>query len=297
MKPNKPLLADLGLIYASAIWGTTFFVVKDILKNIDPVILCAYRFLIAGLIILPYLLLKRKSIFAHWGQGFILGIALWGIYLSQTIGLLYTTASNAAFITGLFVAFVPLFAFIFLRKSPSLVNLLAVLFSISGLWILTGGLKEINKGDLITLITAISYAMHIILADIYIKNKLDPYILTFQQFITVALLSFITAFIFQLPHSISSSKVIWIMSYLIFFPTVIAFLIQLLAQRLTAPLRVSLIFALEPVFGAIFAWTFGGEAFISSRAIGGLFIFIAIIVSSFSLDLAFPMILKRRSSL
>ncbi len=284
MKNYKNLIADIGLVYASAIWGTTFFIVKDVLKEIDPVILCAYRFLIAGLLMLPYLLLKRKPIFSNLLQGFILGFVLWAIYISQTIGLLYTTASNAAFITGLFVVFTPVFAFVFLKKKPSLMNIITILLAVVGLWYLTGGLHEMNKGDLITLITAVAYAMHIILAHIYMKDNLDPYILTFQQFITVALICFIASGVLNLPHSIDSYKVVWVMSYLILFPTLSAFLIQLLAQKITLPLKVSLIFSLEPVFGAIFAWTLGGEMFIASRAVGGLLIVIAIVLSNFDVS-------------
>ena len=108
----KNYLADLGLLYASAIWGTTFFIVKDTINYIDPVTLCAYRFFLAALILLPIILKTKKLPFSNLKEGLILGVFLWFIYVAQTIGLVYTSASNAAFITGLFVVFIPIFSLI-----------------------------------------------------------------------------------------------------------------------------------------------------------------------------------------
>lgn len=279
MKKLKTFFADFGLLYASAIWGTTFFMVKNVVNYIDPVVLCTYRFFLSALVLLPFLLLNSKSPFSNFKEGIVLGFFLWGIYISQTYGLVYTTASNAAFITGLFIVFIPLFSYLFFKAMPTIMRLSAVFLALVGLWYLTGGLKEINKGDLITLITAITYALHVLFADKYVKNKIDPYILCFQQFLVVSVLSFVSAFVFGLSFEVKSLNSLWIVLYLILFPTVSAFLIQLLAQKIVTPMRASLIFALEPVFGAMFAWTLGGEVFVLSRAFGGLLIFLALIIS------------------
>jgi len=268
IKRYKTLLIDFGLVYAAAIWGSTFFIVKDSLKYIDPVVLVGYRFFLAALILGLVLLFQKKPLFSNFKQGFILGLFIWLLYIPQTIGLKFTTASNSGFITGLFVAFVPVFSLIFFRKLPSLVKTLAVVISLTGLWILTGGLTDINTGDLITLITAMAYAIHILFADKYVNKNIDPYILSFQQFLVVGLLSFVTALFFRLPFSVVSQSVIWTVLFLTLFPTLSAFVIQLVAQKFTAPLKVSLIFALEPVFAALFAWTLGGEVFIARRALG-----------------------------
>lgn len=277
-KNYKSLLADFGLLYASAIWGTTFFMVKETVKNIDPVALCAYRFLLSAICLVPFLIYKRKALFQNIRAGIVVGTFLWLLYVSQTIGLVYTTASNAAFITGLFIVFIPIFGYIFFKRIPSLNNIMAVMIALIGLWILTGYFVEINKGDLITLITAVAYALHVLFVDRYIKENHDPYVLCFQQFLFVSILSFFASFIFNLPLSVNNFGTIKSILFLTFFPTLSAFLIQALAQRITAPIKVSLIFALEPVFGALFAWTLGGEIFKVNQVIGGLLIFVALIV-------------------
>jgi drug/metabolite transporter (DMT)-like permease len=78
---------------------------------------------------------------------------------------------------------------------------------------------------------------------------------------------------------VTRTETIWIIVFLALFPTLSAFLIQLLAQRHVPAIRVSLIFALEPVFAALFAWTVGGEEFLLRRAVGGVLIFVALIIA------------------
>jgi drug/metabolite transporter (DMT)-like permease len=282
MNRFRKYLTDISLVYTAAIWGSTFYLVKDTLNYIHPVVLLAYRFSIAALILAVLLLLKKINIFKNFRTGIVTGILLWAIYTPQTIGLQYTTASNSGFITGLFVVFLPIFSFVFAREIPSILKITAVIISIAGLWVLTGGLYGMNFGDMLTLITALTCAAHIFIVDRFVKNQVNPYILCFQQFFIVGTLNFITAFIFRIPIVMSAPQALWIVIFLALFPTLSAFVIQLSAQRYTSPLKVSFIFALEPVFAAIFAWTLGGEAFVASRAIGGLMIFIAILIYDFS---------------
>jgi len=274
----KNVLANVGLLYAAAIWGTTFVVVKDSLDNIDPVVLVGYRFSLAALLLGIYLVAKGKPLFANFKVGAFLGFFLWALYVPQTIGLGFTTASNSAFITGLFVAFVPVFSMIIFKRRPAMKDFLAVLVSIIGLYFLTGGLIESNRGDLLTLITAMMYALHILFIDRYAK-ELDPYVMAFQQFLFVGLLSLLVSVFFGLPFSIGSTGTVYAVLFLAIFPTFTAFVIQMVAQKIVLPVRVSLIFAMEPVFAAAFAWTFGGESFDGFRAVGGLLVVMAMIVS------------------
>jgi drug/metabolite transporter (DMT)-like permease len=276
---QKHFFADLGLLYAAAIWGATFFIVKESLAGIDPIVMVGYRFLIAALALAIGLIWSGKSLIANWKPSLFLGVILWGLYASQTVGLKYTTASNSGFITGMFVAFVPLFMFFLNRKSLNLWQLPAVLVSLAGLWLLTGGLHDINRGDSLTLISAMTYAGHLLYVDRYVKQGLDPYIMSFQQFLFVGAFSLLTAAVFGLPFGITSTGTYSRVLFLALFPTLSAFVIQLLAQKIVLPVRVALILALEPVFAAIFAWTLGGEIFIARRALGGLLIVIAMILS------------------
>jgi len=276
---TKTFGANIGLFYAAAIWGSTFFVVKKALDDIDPVILVGYRFTIAAVIMAISLLWVKKRLWDNLKDGLILGLLLWILYVAQTIGLKYTSAANSGLITGLFVAFVPILSIVIFRKMPSITGVIATVISVIGLWILTGGLTLINFGDMITLITAVTYAIHILYADKFIKRGADPYILSFQQFAFVGLASLIVGVIFGLPFTIGSSEAFNLMIFLAIFPSLTAFAIQLIAQRHVTPVRVSLILACEPVFAVIFAWTLGNEVYSLNKAIGGFLIFLALIIS------------------
>ncbi len=282
---KKAVLADIGLVYSAAIWGSTFFIVKAALTGIDPVIMVGYRFLFAGLAVLVYLWWRGKPVLVGLKRAAYLGLLLWLLYVPQTMGLEFTTASNSGFITGLFVAFVPFFLLTIFRRRPTIMELAASGVSLAGLWILTGGMTYVNTGDLLTLITAMMYALHLLYSDKYLKAGADPLVISCQQFMVVGLLSLLTAAIFGLPFSIRTREAGLIVLFLAIFPTLLAFVIQMLAQRIRSPLRVSLIFAFEPVFAALFAWTLGGEAFVTRRAIGGLFVFSALVISGLPMPL------------
>ena len=281
LSKHKNLLSELGLFYSAAIWGTTFFIVKDALKDIDPVILVGYRFILAAILLCGFCIVARKPLFRNMKHGFLSGLVLWLLYISQTVGLGITTASNSGFITGLFVAFVPLYSLIIFKKTPLLAEIVATVVSIFGLWLLTGGLTDINVGDLFTLIAAATYALHILILDKYVKSGDDPYLLSFQQFMFVGAASLLTGAIFGLPFSVAKMQTTWVILFLTVFPTLSAFVIQVVAQKVTKPLRVSLILAFEPVFAGLFAWTLGNESIVFHRAIGGFFIFLGMIISGF----------------
>lgn len=275
----KSGLANFGLFYSAAIWGSTFFIVKKSLDGIDPVMLVGYRFTIAAILLAIPLLIQKRSLVANFREGFILGLFIWILYIAQTIGLKYTSAANSGLITGLFVTFVPVFAILIFRIVPSVTAVFATIISVAGLWILTGGLTRVNIGDIITLISAVAYAIHILFADRYVKGGLDPYVLSFQQFFIVGIASILVGSVLRLPLRIGSYEVLWMVLFLAIFPSLSAFAIQLVAQKFTSPIRVSLILAFEPVFAVLFAWTLGNEQYSFQKALGGLFIFIALILS------------------
>jgi drug/metabolite transporter (DMT)-like permease len=283
MKRWKALLSDAGLLYCAAIWGATFFMVKDVLQHVSPLGLLGYRFLIAALLMLAILILLKRNPFSNWKQGLILGFFLWTIYVPQTIGLKFTTASNSGFITGLFIVFVPIFSFIFLKKLPSRMKLLSVTLAVSGLFVLTGGLHDANFGDFLTLFAAMGYAIHILVADRYMKNGSDPFVLNFQQMLVVGVLSILAGLSTGVSLACNWGSALGVILFLAVFPTVSAFVIQLVAQRNTGPVKVAIVFSMEPVFAALFAWTIGNELLVPHRALGGLLIVAAMVLSEFPL--------------
>ena len=275
-------LAHIGLFYAAAIWGSTFYLVKQAIADVHPVALVAYRFLIAGTILLGVLLVARRPVFRGFGRGLILGVTIWLLYIPQTIGLGMTTAANSGFITGLFVVFIPVFLATLFRSNPPHLEWVAAAVAVAGLWVLTGGLRQMNTGDALTLIATVTYALHVLLTDKYMKEGADPVAITCQQFFVVGILSVLTMAVLRIPLRVATGHATGIIVFLALFPTLSAYVIQVLAQRVIAPVRVSLIFAFEPVFAGVFAWTLGGETMSASGALGGLLIFLALVISGIS---------------
>ena len=191
----SPLRRALGagaLVYAAAMWGSTFFLVKDTLAHVDAIALVAYRFLLAGALLAIVLALRGHNLLKGWAHGLWLGVVLWILYGAQTIGLGITTASNSGFITGLFIVFTPLVAWLWLRRRPTLQQTIAVAIALFGLWLLTGGIHGANAGDVMTLAAAVTYAIHVVYAGQLMERGVNPWVLNCQQIIAVGALSLLT---------------------------------------------------------------------------------------------------------
>jgi len=284
---RQRLCADAALVYAAAIWGSTFFVVKATLEHIDAVVLVGYRFTAAAVLLAVYLLLKRQRLWQSFRHGLFLGVVLYVLYVAQTIGLGITKASNSGFITGLFIVFVPVLNWLWLRRRTALWHWAAVVIALIGLWLLTGGIAGVNAGDVMTLAAAVTYAVHVIYAGRCLRERVDPWVLNFQQMLTVGVLALATALVHgavspvTLPahFAITSTAALWAVVFLTLFPTITAYVAQLYGQRFVSAERASLLFTLEPVFAAIFAWSLGGERLVMLSAIGGGLMVAAMVVS------------------
>lgn len=281
----SPAWADLGLVYCAAVWGATFYMVKDALAGVDPVAMVAHRFLLAALLLAPWALV-RPSRGRHLREAALLAVLLFLLYATQTVGLGYTSASNSGFITGLFVIVVPVFLLVFFRKPPTRVQWVSSGLALVGLWLLTGGVSSVNFGDAITLVAAATYAAHLLATDKYVRADADAVVLAFHQFWMTGLMALVYCLASGRPLAVSGDKAAGTIAFLAVVPTLSAFFIQMWAQTFTAPIKVSLIFSLEPVFAALFAWTLGGEAFLPARAVGGALIVAAMMAGELSkLDL------------
>lgn len=277
---NKAAIAELGLLYNVIVWGSTFFIIKNTLLVISPLRLMEYRFLLAAFLTGVILIFQKKSPLKNWKEGLIMGLLLFFINAPQTLGMQFTTASNSAFITGLFIIFVPPFTYLLTRKKPSPKALIPIAVAVVGLWFLTGGIVGINLGDMMTLITAMVVGIQIVMVERLIKKGMDPFILNFHQLAWTAVLSLFFAAVTGNNISMPvDPTTIWTIVYLASFGSFLPLLIQFFAQKYISTIKVSLLFSLEPVFAALFAWTLGHELFIPERALGGLLIVAAIIMS------------------
>ena len=275
----KKITALFGVIFITAAWGSTFVVVKESLNGINPLVLVGYRFAVASIILILYLFYKKKNIFQNLKEGAVLGVFMWGMYISQTIGLMYTKASNSGFITGMYILFIPLLNLIIFRKRFQKIKIISIVFSLLGIYFLTGGIKSFNKGDFLTLITAGFCALHILAADCYMKKDRDIFVITFQQFALTSILSFVLSLTIGYDFSIGDIKVAKSILYLAIFPTVLAFVIQMYAQKYMSPFKIGALFALEPIFALIMAGRFGSEVLTINSVFGVILIVAGIILS------------------
>ena len=272
---------DTGLVYCALIWGSTFYIVKDVVATVDPMALTGYRFLISALMLAPWAL-TRPHPSRSLKEGVILGALLMILYVTQTAGLVYTTASNSGFITGTFIFFVPAFLYLFFREMPNRGQWFAVALAGGGLWLLTGGLSGFNRGDALTIFAAMAYAAHLLATDRFVKFHDDIILIAFHQFWFCGAASMLLCGATTNSSAVPSAEAWrWIL-FLALLPNLSAFYIQMTAQRCTPPLKVGLIFSLEPVFAALFAWTLGGEVFTKRGAFGGLLIILGMVTGELS---------------
>lgn len=279
--PRSKLWSDIGLFYCAAIWGSTFIVTKGALDAVDPVVMVAIRFLVSAALLLPWVL-KRADKARHMKEGFVLSLFLAALYLTQTTGLLYTSASNSGFITGLFIIFIPVFMFLFRKEKPTRLQGVSTALALAGMWLLTGGVSGFNLGDALTLAAAAAYSAHLIVTDKYVKAEADTVLLAFHQFWMVAGVSLLLALLRGSSLQVANLNGWGVILFLAVFPTLTAFFIQMVAQKYSEPFKVGIIFTLEPVFAAAFAWTWGGEEFVAAKAAGGLLIVSGMIIGELS---------------
>jgi drug/metabolite transporter (DMT)-like permease len=278
----KGIQAEIYLLGIVVIWGSTFAIIKGILDQIMPFTFLAYRFFwaafILGLIFWKRLKNIDKIILR---KGFLVGIFLFLGYTFQTVGLKYTTATKAGFITGLSVVLVPIISHFFIREKISKNSIIGVILAVIGLWFLNYNSSFIfNFGDFLVLLCAISFAMHIISVGLYAR-KVDYVLLVIVQLTTVFVLSFLMALFFERQgiHLYYPSGVWWSIILTGIFATALAFYMQNKFQRYSTATKTAIIFSGEPIFGAIFAYLLLGEKVGLIAWIGGLLIIFGMIIS------------------
>ncbi len=277
------LKAEMILLGVVVIWGYTFPVIKNVLLEIPPFTFLSYRFLLAFTVI--YLIFSkqlRRIELQTIKDGFLVGLFLFIGYFGQTVGTQFTTATKTAFITGTSVILVPIFSFCWLKEKIQLNSVIGVLLAMIGLWLMNsnGTLYHINLGDSLVFLGAVGFALYIIAVHIYTK-KHDNVQLVFIQLVTVALLSFLMAIITEREalHFSYGFPVYWAIVVTGIFATALAFYLQNRYQRYSSPTKIALIFAAEPVFGALFSYLILGETIGVFGFLGGLAIFAGMFIA------------------
>lgn len=273
--------ASLLLLTATFFWGVTFTVVKQSVESIDVFVFLAQRFILAFALILPIGLHKGRGLdVTAIVLGCVMGIFLFGAYAFQTLALLYTSASNTAFLSGLNVVIVPILSSLTLRHRVSKGGKLAVMLSVVGLILLCGNASwDPNRGDVLAAVSAICISLHLICTGEFVRRS-DFYWLTVVQLGVVALLSYSVAL------ARGKDVVVWYPNLLIpllmcsIIATVFAFLVQTSMQRYISHTNTALIFCTEPVFAALYARLVLNERFGVYGLVGVICILVGMTISN-----------------
>lgn len=283
---TKQRKAEIILLSLTVIWGGTFAIVKGSLGEISPLFFIGIRFLFAALILTILFFPKFKTItIGEVQRATVLGMLFFFGIAVQTIGLQYTTASKAAFLTGTMVIFTPIFQFIMERKAPKLGNVIGVIVVSIGLYFLTSPKgAEFNFGDGLNLVCAIIFAVYIVYLDMATQEG-DPLNITYVQIVTNCILSLSAALIFEDVFIKISNNLISAILYLSLLATTLTLYLQTKWQKETTPTKAAVIFTVEPVFAAAIAYYLLNEVIGVIGLIGGGVIIIGLIISEISDDL------------
>ncbi|MBQ7394758.1 MAG: DMT family transporter [Lentisphaeria bacterium] len=292
----KQLLASAGLILATLLWGSAFAAQRNAMTSITPVAFIILRNLagVAALALVIMLLdvvrLKKISL---WGSvstpeerrtllagGFFCGLAIAPAMISQQTGLLETSAGKSGFLTALYIIIVPVLGIFFKRRtSPAL--WLGVGLALTGSFLLCyqPGAMTVSRSDLMVILCAFCYALHILVSDRYAPHT-DCIRLSFLQFVTATVLAgLVTIFVPQnwSMQAIQSSMKYWI--YCGIGSTAIAFTLQMASQKYLPPVTTSLLMSLESVFAVLAGWLFLQEKLTLPEFAGCLLVFLAVLIA------------------
>ncbi|MBK5252330.1 MAG: DMT family transporter [Peptostreptococcaceae bacterium] len=280
---TKQHKADVALVFVTMSWGISFILTKLLIEDIGVFNFLSQRFLLAALIAAIFFKKQFREITPRiFFTGMLIGFMLFGGYALQTIGLLYTSISNSAFITGFAVVLVPILSIAFFKSKPSVSAVLGALMALAGLALLTlrntYGFSEINFGDFLTFLSAICFAMHIISVGIFAK-KGNAILLAITQIFGVGFFSMIAALSFE-KHAFPSTASNWgAMLFLAVICTSLAFIAQNKAQKYTTASHTALIYSGEPVFATICEFFVYGTMLSGQGLFGAFLILSGIIIS------------------
>lgn len=289
-KLSKPLI-----VIATLIWGSTFFLLKDTLDDVDPLFLLAFRFTFAALLLAAVFRRRWKGVDAAcWLRGGLMGLFLFSAYTVQTYGLMGTTPGKNAFFTSIYCVIVPFLYWAADGLRPTKYNVLAALLCVAGVGLVSwdGGFA-LAWGDALTLLSGLLYAFHIVAAAKFAQKR-DVFILTVIQFAAAAVCCWIGTLFFThgLPVNGLPPRAWAVLLYLAVFATSLALLFQNIGQKYTEPSAAALLLALEAPFGAAFSVIFTDESPTPLMYLGFAVIFLAVVCS----ETGFKFLRKRQKS-
>jgi drug/metabolite transporter (DMT)-like permease len=256
---TRERLAEGALVGVAAVWGLTFTMVQDAIERLPAMAFLGYRFCAAALIVAIVFRRRIRSLGRDgWLAGLSMGVFLTAGYVFQTLGLEHTSASNAGFITGLFVVITPLLGALVLRQRIAASAWAAAIVSAAGLYLLSGTHGLHADGDGLELLCAISFSAHILVTGRAARAHDTGALLTVQLGVCGTFCLIVAAGRGDL--AVPRGGSVWsalIVTSLI--ASAVGFFVQTYAQRHAPPARTALILASEPAFAGLFGWAIGGD--------------------------------------
>lgn len=279
---RKTAIAAACLAGVTFIWGTTFVVVKVAIREIPVYEFLTIRFALGLLVLAPFVIWKIKT--GAWSRPALIGGTLAGIamavgYATQTLGLQYTTATRSAFITGLTVVFAPLLSTLLFKRAPNIFGAAGILVSFVGLVLLTGGISgALGRGELLTLLTALSFGFHVVVLSRYSPDA-DSFLITGIQVAVCTVIFAVASVLTEHVTGVHGSAVIGALLLTGVAATAFAFFVLVWAQRYLSATATAVTLTMEPVFAGLTGYVFLHERLHGRERIGALLIFVAMLLA------------------
>ena len=281
------LKADITLFVISIIWGSAF-VAQRVAGQLGSVYLFnGARYLLAGLIVLPFIKMKASISREQYKWMFAAGFLLFLAAALQQVGIVYTTAGNAGFITSLYVVLVPVVIFIGWRERPHWLAVVAVGLAVGGAYLLSTGGRlalsliegfEVRIGDALELVGALFWALHVALLGKF-ASRFDPMSFSAGQLIICGILNLILGLFVEEP--MFTKPLAGAIIYTAVLSLGLCYTLQVWAQKHTPPADAALILSLESVFAVVSGWLLLNEKLAPVQIFGCFLIFVAVMLSQF----------------
>ena len=290
---GKELKASIMLFITSIIWGLAFVAQAQGMEHIGPFTFTASRSLVAIIFLYLTYVFFNKTSKSYREQKFdmkrtIRGGVLCGLVFTfginfQQIGLVYTTAGKASFLTALYIVFIPIIGLFYGKKINRKLQLCIVLAMIGTYLMSVKGSLSMNIGDLITIFGSIVFAIHILMLSEFSKDT-NAVLVSLIQFAVCGFFSLIAALIFEGIEIDAILKSYLAILYVGILSSGVGFTIQLMALKELDPVVASMISSLESVFGAVFGWLILSQSMSEREIIGGIIIFVATLIAQLPIE-------------
>lgn len=300
---KRELKASIMLFATAIIWGLAFVAQAAGMEHLGPLSFTASRCFVAVVFLyLTYKFFMMKSA-TYREEKFdmkrtLVGGSICGLVFTiainlQQVSLIYTTAAKASFLTALYIVFIPVIGLFFGRR-PSVKIILCIFLAMVGTYLLSinGGLK-INRGDLIVILSALVFAIHILLLTKYSTNT-NAVLVSLVQFAVCGVISLVGALVLE---DISMEAILKSQATILYVGILssgVGFTIQLMALKDLEPVVASMICSLESVFGALFGWLILSQEMTEREIFGAIIIFLATIFAQVPIETYLEKRLERK---